>query len=295
MSKKWFGFEPTPVRELTKLEEKLGKFQGSCEFGDFPQFKGRGSGKLSLPFKSVVKFCPDAFEDDAQETSDCTSHGTRNAADISRAVEIDIKGESEAWIARGATEVIYKYRGHNGEGMNPGLATEFVTKYGLLLRQKYPFADLTKYNPKYAIRSGLTEPVKAEAAKHPCKYFLRLRTVEQARDALAAGFGLHGGSNYGNDGTRDAKGIATWNDSWNHDMAWGAADESTDLFFLVLQSWGRWNRGGHPAWGPIPGGSFLIPSTDASRMIKNGEFWAIGNVQGWPLQDLPDYGSSAFL
>lgn len=296
MSKKWFGYVPTPVKELTKLEEKLGKFQGTCEFGDFPQFKGRGSGKLSAPFQSVVKFCPNAFEDDAQETSDCTSHGTRNAADISRAVEIDIRGESEAWIARGATEVIYKYRGHNGGGMNPGTATEFITKYGLMLRQKYPFADLTQYNPKFAIRSGVTDQMKQIASEHPCEYFLRLRSVEQARDALASGFGIHGGSNYGNDGTRDENGLATWNDSWNHDMAWGAADETgDDLLFLVLQSWGIWNRGGHPKWGKIPGGSFLIPSRDADRMIRTGEFYAVGNVKGWPLQDLPDYGFGSYL
>lgn len=285
------GWIPTPKEQLKRI-----KF---VEFSDLPHLKNRSADKkLVLPYKSVRKFCEDAFEDDPQKTGDCTSHGTRNAADISRAVEIDIDGEPEAWVARGATEAIYGYRGHSDSGMNPGRATEFCTKYGLLLRKKYNFADLTMYNVNVGIKWGKSGPPKEvldEAQKHPCLYFAKIRNLEQSKDALASGYGIHCGSGYGNNGKRNAKGISPWNDSWNHDMCWGGYEEDDDLNMLVLNSWGVWNEGGQPDWGPIPGGSFLVPSKDARRMIDEGECWAIGNVRGWPAQDLPDYGSSSYL
>ena len=51
--------------------------------------KTSGKCKLSTPYKSLLKFDKKAF-DERQTTGDCVSHGTRNACDISRAVEIDI-------------------------------------------------------------------------------------------------------------------------------------------------------------------------------------------------------------
>ena len=54
-----------------------------------------GKGKLSTPFKSVLNFDKKAYTE-RQTTGDCVSHATRNAVDLSRAVEIDIKGEKES-------------------------------------------------------------------------------------------------------------------------------------------------------------------------------------------------------
>lgn len=294
------GYIPSTPKQNDRLDKFLGRVQGSPEFSDIaPHLKGRGSRKLSLPFKSVQHFFPKAFEDEAQTGPDCTSHATRNGCDISRAVEMHIKGEPESWLARGATEPIYGYRGHTGGGMSPARATTWVHKFGYLVRKKYPSVDLSKYDYSKGESWGRLGPpaqVREEASGHLFLYQARIRTVEEARDALAAGFGLHCGSQYGNDGTRNSKGIATFNSSWNHDMAWGACDETgDDLYFLILQSWGLWNRGGHPDWGPLPGGSFLIPSRDAEWCIKNGEMFAVGNFDGFPAQDLPDYGAKSFL
>ena len=69
---------------------------------------GAGEGKLSLPFKSLVKFDSGFGPSERQTTGDCVSHAVRNAVDITRAVEIDIKGEAESFEARGATEGIYQ-------------------------------------------------------------------------------------------------------------------------------------------------------------------------------------------
>ena len=100
-------------------------------FGDATgkRFSNSGKGKLSTPYKSDLKFDNKAYEE-RQTTGDCVSHGTRNACDLSRAVEIDVEGEREAWIARGATEAIYGARGHSGQGMSCARAAEFVSKNG---------------------------------------------------------------------------------------------------------------------------------------------------------------------
>lgn len=300
MAQHFTGWYPTPPDVQAEVEKMLAANQGSPEFGDLAHgIKGFGADiKLATPYKCVQEFSPDAFEDESQTTGDCTSHGTRNSHDISRAFEIVVQGQAEAWLARGATEPIYGMRGHRGQGMNVGMAVKWTVNYGLMFRKKYPFVDLSEYNSNIGASwggSGCPADVKSEAKKHPCKYWSRIRSVEEARDALAAGMGITCGSNYGNDGRRDSRGIARWNDGWNHCMAWGASWEDDDLYFLVLNSWGVWNEGGHPEWGPIPGGSFLIPSDDAAKMISQGECYAIGDVTGPPPPKLPDYGTSAFL
>ena len=93
-------------------------------FGDASsRITDSGKGKLSTPYKSVLKFDKKPYEE-RQVTGDCVSHGTRNACDISRAVEIDILGEKESWVARGATEAIYGARGWSGQGMTGSKAAE---------------------------------------------------------------------------------------------------------------------------------------------------------------------------
>jgi len=270
-------------------------------FGDASgKIVGSGKGKLSLPYKSVLKFDKKAYEE-RQTTGDCVSHGTRNACDVSRAVEIDIKGEREAWIARGATEAIYGYRGHGGEGMSCSRAAEFVTKAGgILLRKNYPkVIDLSKYNStigtNWGVR-GVPDGVLDLANDHQIKTVSLIKTVEEARDALANGYGLAVCSNYGFSNTRDKKGYARKSGSWAHCMAWIACDDTNgDTSFLVQNSWGKWNDGGHPEWGPIPDGSFLIHSQDAAGMLSQNGSYAFSNFDGFPLQKLSSYGFEDYL
>jgi len=74
-------------------------------------------------------------------------------------------------------------------------------------------------------------------------------------------------------------------------MCWAACDDTgNDMSFLICNSWGKWNDGGHPEWGQLPNGSFLIHSDIAERMIKQNGAFAISNFDGFPLQKLPDYG-----
>ena len=181
---------------------------------------GSGKGKLSTPYKSVYKFDKSPYNE-RQVTGDCVSMGTRNACDISRAVEIDIHKEKESWIARGATELIYGFRSHAGQGMSCARAAEFVTKYGgIVVRKNYPgVVDLTNYQGMLGASwgaSGLPDKVIDLASKHKIKTASLVRTVEEARDALANGYGIAVCSNYGFSNKRDSKGFAKVSGNWAH-------------------------------------------------------------------------------
>lgn len=270
-------------------------------FGDASKkISSSGKGKLSTPYKSVLKFDKNPYSE-RQTTSDCVSHGTRNSCDITRAVEIDIKGEKEAWLARGATEHIYGARGGGFAGMSGARAAEFVSKIGgILVRQNYPgIVDLSKYNGGLGDGwggRGLPDKVLDLANDHQIKTASLVRTVEEARDALANGYGIAICSNYGFSNTRDKKGFAKVSGSWAHCLSFIACDDTNgDTVFLTQNSWGVWNSGGHPEWGPIPDGSFLIHSDVAAGMLKQNGAYAFSNFDGFKPQKLPDYGFESYL
>jgi hypothetical protein len=190
-------------------------------FGDASKkINNSGKGKLSIPYKSVLKFEKNPYNE-RQTVGDCVSHGTRNACDVSRAVEIDINNEREDWVAKGATEAIYGARGFSGEGMSCSRAAEFVSKIGgIVVRKNYPgVADFSKYNGSLGAGwggRGLPDKVIDTANDHQIKTASLIRTVEEARDALANGYGLAVCSNYGFSNTRDKKGFAKQSGSWGH-------------------------------------------------------------------------------
>lgn len=258
---------------------------------------GSGAGKLSLPFLSVLHFDPRSYEE-RQTTGDCVSHAARNAADLSRAVEIHVHGEAEGWWARGATEAIYGSRGHGGAGMTCSGAARFLhLTGGILLRKAYPFADLSEYRAKHGMTwgsQGLPQDVVQEAKQHPVGTVSQVSTIEDARDALANGYGLLVCSNFGFSNRRDADGFARRQGRWAHAMAWiGCDDASNRPGFLVQNSWGKWNDG--PQRHAQPDGSFWIDYDTAAAMLRQLGGFAVSHVVGFPPQTLPDYGAKMFL
>lgn len=280
------------IHQPRKIEQLLGELPHPL-FGEASNLKGSGDKVKALLYLSVRKFDKTLFEDEAQTTSDCTSHGGRNAADLSRAVEIDIKGELEEWIVRGATEILYKSRGSNGPGMGIYASVKFLNSTGgVLLRKKYPELglDLTKYNSSIGIRGreGISPDILKEARKHQIKTVSQIRSVEEAVNALANGYGITCGSNYGFSSKRDQEGFARPQGSWNHCMAWGAADtEYKRPGILILNSWGKFNSG--PKRNAQPDGSFWVDLEVAEKMIKQGATFAVSNFEGFPSQKLPRY------
>ena len=142
----------------------------------------------------------------------------------------------------------------------------------------------------------MPDKVLEKADDHQIRTVSLIRTVEEARDALANGYGLSVCSGYGFSNKRNSKGFARKSGSWAHAMAWTACDDTGDEpAFLVQNSWGKWNSGGHPEWGEIPDGSFLIHADIAEGMIRQNGAYAFSDFNGFPPQKLPDYGFESYL
>ena len=260
---------------------------------------GSGEGKLSLPFKSLLKFDPGFGPSERQTTGDCVSHSTRNAIDITRAVEIDVKGEPEAFVVRSATEGIYQSRSHSGQGMTCSGAARYASqKGGILLRKDYGSVDLSKYNSSLGAKKKIPNEIYiTEANKHQVNTISMITTVEEARDALNNGYAISVCSNVGFSSKRDKYGIAKRGKGWNHAMAWIACDDTQEVYketlFLVQNSWGKWNSG--PKRHGQPDGSFWIRETDARNMLSQRGSWVFSDVDGFPPRKLSGYDTPIYL
>ena len=260
---------------------------------------GSGEGKLSLPYKSLLKFDKGFGPSERQTTGDCVSHSTRNAIDLTRAVEIDVKKEPESFLTRSATEGIYQSRGHKRQGMSCSVAARYAhQKGGILLRKNYGSIDLSVYNSKIGANHLIPMEIYVdEANKHRVKTVSMITTIEEARDALANGYGISVCSGYGFSSRRDVNGIAKRGKGWSHAMAWIACADTRkvhrETLFLVQNSWGRWNSG--PKTHGQPDGSFWIRESDARAMLASRGSWVFSDVNGFPARELPNYGTIDFL
>ena len=253
-----------------------------------------GEGQLSLPFKSLLKFDKGFGPAERQTTGDCVSHATRNAIDITRAVEIHIKEQPESFEARGATEAIYQSRSHMGQGMTCSGAAKYVNQLGgILIRKNYGSVDLSEYNSALGAKKRIPNEIyKTEARKHQVKTISLVSTVEEARDALANGYALSCCSMVGFSSSRDKNGISARKGSWAHAMAWIACDDTRKIYdetlFLIQNSWGKWNGG--PKRHGQPDGSFWVREKDARAILNARGSFVFSDVAGFPAKQLPDYG-----
>ena len=292
------GFEGS-VCDPEETAELLAKLKTPLFGATAFRLYGAGEGKLSTPFKSLLKFDSSFGPSERQTTGDCVSHSTRNAVDITRAVEIHIKGESESFETRSATEAIYQSRGHRGQGMTCSGAAKYVhSKGGILLRKDYGSVDLSKYDSSLGARHKIPKSIYVnEAQKHQVKTISMITTVEEARDALANGYAISVCSGYGFSSRRDSMGIAKRSGGWSHAMAWIACDDTrerlNETLFLVQNSWGKWNSG--PKVHGQPEGSFWIREKDARGMLGSNGSWVFSDVDGFPARKLPNYGTSTYL
>jgi hypothetical protein len=269
---------------------------------------GTGAGKLSLPFKAVV-----AFEvatgrkpyDEAQTTGDCVSMAVRGAIDVARANDPDLQTK-EDWVDRTATENLYGARGHGGQGASCSRLVGWAHQTGgCMLRKAYPELglDFSTYDASKGIRwgsRGVPENVTAEAAKHRIGTISLVNSWEQARDAIANGFGLVCCSDVGFRTTRSSDpatlGMSFPSGSWNHAMHWNGVDDTRpgDCRFCVQNSWGWSWLSGSKAHDQ-PEGSFWIDQKAAQRMISQGGTYAVSNVDGFPKRQLKDWGAREVL
>lgn len=116
---------------------------------------------------------------------------------------------------------------------------------------------LTKFHVHRTVQEEHPAP-KIQRAKH----VTLATTPEEIKDFLYNGYGIVLSTNVGFSDKRDSIGISYPDRLWYHTMSIIGYDDTRRLYpealYLVANSWGKWNYGGQPDWGPIPEGSFLI-------------------------------------
>ena len=124
----------------------------------------------------------------------------------------------------------------------------------------------------------------AEAKKHQVRTISLIKSVSEARDAIANGYAISVCSGYGFSSKRDKNGIAKKSGGWSHAMAWVAMDDTrkvlNETLFCVQNSWGLWNSG--DKLHDQPDGSFWIRQGDAEGMLAQDGAWVFSDVDGFP-------------
>jgi hypothetical protein len=260
----------------------------------FPEARNAGAGQLSLPYKACLAEEPEFGRYEAQTTGDCVSHATRNAGMIDYCCDSQF-GQTE-YLGRFATENIYGARGHGGQGASCDRLAVYVGpdgKGGFLTRKRYEgggkSVDLSTYNGNTGHNwgsSGTPSWLNQIAAENKAQRVFNCKSMEEARDALAFGFGVSLCSGFGFASTRNDDGVSEQRGSWAHAMAWVACDDTDfahqkyqGMLFLIQNSWGVFNSGGKRH--EQPDGSFFVRPAVAKRMIAAGGAWVVSSVQGY--------------
>jgi hypothetical protein len=276
------------------------------QFFKEPNMQNSGKGKRALLWQYAKKLDSNCFTE-RQTTGDCVSHGSRNARDITRAVEILVKREPEEWFRMGATEPTYGARGHGGEGMAPGRASQFERDVGFLARDNFPgVVDLTKYNSTIGSKwgsSGVPEKVKELCRRNKVGVISNVLSQADLMDALFNGYAAHSGQSAAWSPSPNSKNIHPRSSPpWGHDMCICGYDDTQEYWpfrvWFIMNSWGPWNQPvkGWPKDYPeqVPG-MIVTSADDFDVCVSSGDCWVYGSIDGYPPQQLPDLGSIGLL
>jgi len=218
------------------------------------EIKGTGEGKAVYLHKALARVTGHPVEPLDQQAPDCVSMAYARGVDILTAVQIVIDRRPQRWEGFAATEPIYggsrvEIGGETGPGggSTGHWAAEWISRYGILLRKKYPGGyDFTTYDPEKAIEygsEGCPDPLEPLTKLHPVKRATICSSYSELRDSIANGYPVIVCSDvgFGNGNcTRDKDGFLTRKRMpWYHAMLFGAYD---DKFHrpgaLCFNSWG---------------------------------------------------------
>lgn len=245
----------------------------------------------------------------AQGIGDCVSWGLELACTLLIA-KAAYKSRTKSRFVEASTEDKYggarveargiKLGGYS-DGANGSYAANFVRKWGVLQRVDYspqtgnPEHDLRVYSSKKAKEwgnfgcGGKNDGGELDevARKMPVKTISQVHSFEDVAAAVAGSkCPVTIASQYGTDMKRDSNGFCRWNGSWSHQMCViGVRFDKPGA--LCAQSWGpNVASGGHyPSSMPpnIQGFTWWIPAADIDRICREGDSWAIGDVDGWKI------------
>lgn len=266
--------------------------------------KGTGAGKKAFLHLAMERVSGQKFVPHKQGAPDCVSHAAALGCDTVAAVQIALQSLPYRWVGETATEPIYggsrvEIGGYDGMGggSTGHWAAEWLQRFGILIRQKYPGGfDFTTYSAQKAVeygQSGCPDSLEPIAKLHPVKTTAICRSYSDMCDCIFNGSPVMVCSNVGfgnGQCRRDSEGFLTRKRApWYHAMLlWGYDDEYRRPGALCQNSWGYdWIFG--PTRGPQPDGSFWIDADTVDVMLRQGDSFAFSGLQGFPRVDIPPF------
>lgn len=177
-----------------------------------------------------------------------------------------------------------------GDGSVGAWAAQAFTKYGGLPKGIYGQHDLTAYNPSRCRQwgaTGLPDDLEPETRKYPAGDCAMVRSWDEAKRALANGYGIFVCSNQGFARQRDANGVCRAQGMWMHCMALdGFHTQGGREYGHIENSWGPNYHIGPVGWGNPSTAGFWCESAVLDRMLRQGDSWAVSSVRGFPVKRL---------
>lgn len=230
----------------------------------------------------------------------CVAFGTARAVEYTMLAEI-AAGQPEQFRDI-ATEPIYGGsrvevgRGRiRGDGSIGAWAAQWVKQWGIIPRGVIGSFDLSAYSETRCRQwgsSGVPDELEPIARKHPIQSITKVTTWEQAKRALANGFGIAICSNQGFALRRGEDGFAAASGRWAHCMTLAGYQTGRREGGRIDNSWGpQTHTGPVGAGNPGPEG-FWADASVIDRMLAYGDSWAFSAFQGFPKQlDKIDWSS----
>ncbi len=263
-------------------------------FKDWKQLDNFGQSKIACLWKPYEQVTKQSWVPRQQKGPDCVAFATGAAMDILTAVQIIIKGKRECFLAASNTDMIYtgSRKLIAGKTSLGGLRAEwcvsYLKKYGNLLRQEYGEYNLTPYSSvtmKKWFAKGIPKELLVIAKEHPLLESAQVRSWEEFRDAIAAGYPVvfcatMDGSNSkrDNDGFIKPKPKRKWYHSW---CGAGIVDGKRPGA-LLINSHGKHYGSGPKTHGQPDGSVWVDAKHIDNHCRKFDDSYALSLYKGFP-------------
>ena len=321
---------PDWARKIARYDRDQMKAECRCEWkveAAIPsKLHGIGKGKRALTFKLIMDISPSSLAG-AQQFNNCLAWNFRaNMAGI-MAHDIMAKFDPQEWPADPGTAVCYAFRGSRGDtGMTLDRGAWVAHNCGIQLRKsycggKYDFSS-QKADEDAGYKWGGTGAPKDlldELAANKVEQIGEVVEEQAVLDALYLGGSIMTGSGL-TSGNGDpignltrigghAQALLGYDDTdefrkWYRDTTGKTLDDWVGIFdqswypnWIAMKNWPE------HLWGPRPEGAFVLKGADAMQLIRQSQSYdaefkgarVFNSVEGFPLRELPDWGSKYYL
>lgn len=303
-----YGYTPNPegtARFLSELDQPFFSDAGSDAI---QKAQGKDTFLYRAAYAAHQALHGEPWVVGRQGIGDCVSWGWAHGVWIAQCVDWE-DGRLAQPPPFVATESIYggsrvEARGKDGSGRSAvggwsdgsygGAAARWCRDWGVVYRELQPTGvDLSKYSSERAKQwgaygnGGQGDGGKLdEVAKlHPVKHVALVKSFDEAAAAIESGYPVAVCSMAGFNSTRDSEGFCRRTQTWAHCMCFIAVRYDRPGL-LCLNSWGPTYVSG-PKWpSDMPDGSFWVDKSVVDSMLRGGDSFAIGGVDGLGWRDL---------